>query len=107
MPPAASAPPIASCSAPATTLRPRATARARSAGRCRPWWPDPGRRLVLHSCDQPVEDGWLQELGQLIEQLALALGADQALLQHAVVEDQQRGDAHDLVATGHVGRVVD
>src|SRR5262249_58525985 len=44
-------------------------------------------------------------LGELLEQLRLALGPDQALLHLAVLDDEERRDAHHLVAAGDV-RVV-
>src|SRR2546423_13917661 len=47
------------------------------------------------------------ELGQLGQQLPLAAGAAQALLQRPVVEDHEGRDAHDLVTAGGVRVVVD
>src|SRR5215475_14296843 len=47
------------------------------------------------------------ELGELLEQLRLALGADETLLHLALVEDEERRDAHDVVATRDVRVVVD
>src|SRR5688572_16951542 len=49
----------------------------------------------------------LEELAQLVEQLPLALGADQALLGLAVLEHDERGDAHHVEAAGDVRVVVD
>ena len=42
----------------------------------------------------------LEELGELLEQRALALGADEALGRLAVLEDDQRRDAHHVEAPG-------
>src|SRR5688572_9632730 len=47
------------------------------------------------------------ELGEFGHQLPLAAGADQPLLERAVVEHHQGRDAHDLVPAGGVGVVVD
>src|SRR5262249_14066123 len=47
------------------------------------------------------------EFGQVLEELTLALGPDEALHRRAVLEDQQRRDAHDVEAAGRVGVVVD
>src|SRR3954447_22969134 len=47
------------------------------------------------------------ELGELGHPLARAAGAAQPLLEPAVVEHHERRDAHDLVAAGGVGVVVD
>jgi len=48
-----------------------------------------------------------QELTQLSQQLTLTLGPHQALLWGAVLEDDERGDAHDVVAAGDVWILVD
>ena len=42
-----------------------------------------------------------------LEKLRLALGADEALLDLTVAEDEQRRDAHDVVAAGDARVVVD
>src|SRR5581483_6342360 len=52
-------------------------------------------------------DSAADELGQLGHELTLAAGADQPLLQRAVVEYHEGRDAHDLVPPGGVGVVVD
>src|SRR3954454_6464812 len=46
-------------------------------------------------------------LAQLLEQLALALGADQPTDRLAIFEDDERGNAHHFEASGGVGVVVD
>ena len=48
-----------------------------------------------------------EDVAELFEELALALGADQALHRLAVLEHDERGDAHHVEAAGDVGVVVD
>src|SRR5690606_20823351 len=47
------------------------------------------------------------EVAELLEQLALALGADHPLGRLAVLEHDQRGDAHHVEAASDLGVVVD
>ena len=47
-----------------------------------------------------------EKLVQLFEKLALALGANHAFHRLAVLKHDERGDAHDLKATGDFGVVV-
>src|SRR4051812_19090189 len=49
----------------------------------------------------------LEDVGELLEELALALGADHALHRLTVLEDDERGDAHDVEPPGDVRVVVD
>src|ERR671912_767280 len=60
-------------------------------------------RLWMKACSPWSGD----ELLQLSQELTLTLGADEALLGGAVLEDDQGGDAHHVEATRHVGVVVD
>ena len=66
---------------------------------------------VVHNlCGTLVEnvgEGQARTSLELLEQLALALGADDALGRLAVLEDDERRDAHDVEAAGDVGVVVD
>src|SRR4029453_10370242 len=48
-----------------------------------------------------------QKFTQLSQQLTLTLGPHQALLRRAILEDDERGDAHDVVAAGDVWILVD
>src|SRR4051812_32955307 len=49
----------------------------------------------------------LQEVAELFHELALALGADHALLGLTVLEDDEGGDAHDIEAERQVRVLVD
>ena len=66
-------------------------------------------RTALAAAARPADGriGSSDELGEVLQQLALALGADEPLGRLAVLEHEQRGDAHDLEAARGVGVVVD
>src|SRR5262249_2069818 len=61
----------------------------------------PGRSSVASTVVDRTR-ALVDELGELFEQLRLALGADESLLHFAVAEHEQRRDAHHVEATGDV-----
>src|SRR5882724_1454620 len=82
---------------------------ARRCWRSRTASPSPPGAMTRNGCVNGCSGATsaADELRQLGQELALAAGADEALLERAVVEDHEGGDAHDLVLPGRVGVVVD
>src|SRR5205085_11858431 len=67
----------------------------------------PRPRLLAAAAGGPRRRaGPLEEFLELLEELALALGADEALLRLAVEEEDERGDGHDLEPPRHERVVV-